>query len=69
MAFGKLFTKLITKYPQFSTVSANRFSLLTYPELKSIAKAMRGNGDLYGNYTHDTHSELANRVYRAVLEM
>jgi hypothetical protein len=69
MKFGKLFTKLMSKYPQFTTLSANRFSHLTYTELKAIAKAMRANGDLYGNYTHDNHSNLANRVYRAVVEM
>lgn len=69
MKFGKLFTKLLSKYPQFTTLSANRFSQLQYTELKAIAKAMRANGDLYGNYTHDNHSALANRVYRAVVEM
>ena len=69
MKFGKLFTKLIAKYPQFATLSNNRFSLLTYAELRTIARELRADGYLFGNYTHDSFTVLADKVYKAVKEM
>ena len=69
MKFGKLFTKLIAKYPQFATLSNNKFSLLTYAELRTIARELRADGYLVGNYTHDPFNVLANKVYNAVKSM
>lgn len=66
MKFGKLFTKLITKYPQFLNLSNNRFSLLKHKELISIAKQLKADGYLFGNYTHDTTKDLASRIFVSV---
>lgn len=69
MKFGKLFTKLITNYPQFATLSNNYFSKLQHKELISIAKQLKVDNHLFGNYTHDTTEQLAQRVYAAVVSM
>jgi hypothetical protein len=67
MKFGKLFTKLINRFPQFVNLSANKCSLLTYKELREIAKI------LYKHYPNDLqkyfmkpHEELAKMVYTAL---
>lgn len=70
MKFGKLFSKLIIKFPEFTNLSANRCSLLTYKELRAIAKALYPeNKDVLNKYFFKTKRDLANAVYVAMNNM
>lgn len=67
MTFGKLFTKLIQQYPEFATLSANRCSLLTYKELKSMAKKLYPtNKDILVGYMRKSREDLAAIIYKAL---
>lgn len=65
MNFGKLFKKLDTVYP-IKNLSSNKFSALTYKELKDIAKVLRAKNWHSENYTIMTAKELAHLVYITV---
>ena len=70
MKFGKLFKKLILTYPEFANLSANRCSLLTYKELRAIAKVLYpANKDILARYFFKTKKELAEAVYTAMVNM
>lgn len=67
MKFGKLFTKLITNYPEFATLSANKCSDLTYKELRAIAKVLYyRDKDTLSRYFFKTKGDLAKMVYQAL---
>ena len=70
MKFGKVFSKFITKFPEFTNLSANRCSLLTYKELRAIAKALYPeHKDVLNRYFFKTKRDLANAVYVAMNNM
>ena len=67
MKFGKVFSKFITKFPEFTNLSANRCSLLTYKELRAIAKALYPtHKDILDKYFFKTKKDLARVVYTAM---
>lgn len=67
MKFGKLFKRLIAYYPQFSNLSANRCSDLTYKELRAIAKELYyRDKDTLNRYFFKTKGDLAKMVYAAL---
>lgn len=67
MKFGKLFKKLIAAHPEFANLSANKCSLLTYKELRAIAKALYPtNKDTLAKYFLKNKEELAAAVYTAL---
>ena len=64
MKYGKLFTKLIELYPEFKNLSANKCSLLTYNELRAIAKVLYpANKDTLNKYIFFSKDKLAAAVY------
>lgn len=65
MNFGKLFKKLDTVY-SIKNLSSNKFSALTYKELKDIAKVLRAKNWHSENYTIMNAKELAHLVYITV---
>lgn len=70
MKYGKLFTKLISIYPEFANLSANKCSLLTYKELRAIAKALYpSNKDILARYFLKNHDDLAAVVYKAMCNL
>lgn len=70
MKFGKLFKKLIATYPEFANLSANKCSLLTYKELRAIAKELYPtNKDILYRYFFKTKEDLAAAVYSAMKNM
>lgn len=70
MKFGKLFKKLIANYPEFANLSANRCSLLTYKELRAIAKALYpAHKNILYKYFFKNKADLAATVYNAMLAM
>ena len=70
MKFGKLFKKLIAKYPQFANLSNNKCSLLTYKELRAIAKALYPNDkETLNRYFLKHKADLAYSVYNALCNM
>lgn len=67
MKFGKLFKKLIATHPEFANLSANRCSLLTYKELRAIAKALYPTNKVtLAKYFMQTKEDLAMMVYNAL---
>ena len=67
MKFGKLFKKLIAKYPEFSNLSANRCSLLTYKELRAIGKVLYPtNKEILKKYFSMNKEDLAKNIYLAM---
>lgn len=70
MKFGKLFKKLIAAHPEFANLSANKCSLLTYKELRAIAKTLYPtNKDILNRYFFKTKEELAAAVYTAMTNL
>lgn len=64
MKFGKLFKKLIAAHPEFANLSANKCSLLTYKELRAIAKALYPTNKItLARYFFKTHTDLAKAVF------
>jgi hypothetical protein len=70
MKFGKLFKKLIAIHPEFANLSANRFSALTYKELRSIAKVLYrpANPGRLTWYMRQNHDTLAKSVYSTLMD-
>lgn len=67
MKYGKLFTKLITTYPEFANLSANKCSELTYKELRAIAKVLYPtNKGALTRYFFKSKNDLAKSVYMAL---
>lgn len=67
MKFGKLFKKLIATRPEFANLSANKCSLLTYKELRAIAKALYPTNKItLARYFLKTKVDLAKAVYTAL---
>lgn len=70
MVYGRLFKKLQAAHPEFKNLSANKCSLLTYKELKSIAKALYSDHKItLKNYQSSAHAKLAGMVYRSLCEL
>lgn len=70
MKFGKLFKKLIAAHPEFANLSANKCSLLTYKELRAIAKALYPtNKNTLARYFLKTKSDLAKAVFSTMKDM
>lgn len=70
MVYGKLFKRLIKSYPEFSNLSANKCSELTYKELRAIAKALYpDNKQVLAKYFFQTREDLAKMVYKALLTL
>lgn len=70
MKFGKLFKKLIAAHPEFANLSANKCSLLTYKELRAIAKALYPtNKEILDKYFLKTKEYLAKAVYTAMTNL
>lgn len=70
MNYGKLFKKLIANYPEFANLSANKCSLLTYKELRAIAKVLyHTNKDILSHYFLKSKENLAKAVYMAMKNM
>lgn len=67
MNYGKLFKKLIAAHPEFANLSANKCSLLTYKELRAIAKALYPTNKVtLAKYFFKTKEDLAKAVYAAL---
>lgn len=67
MKFGKLFKKLIAAHPEFVNLSANKCSLLTYKELRAIAKALYPTNKItLARYFFKTKADLAKAVFSAM---
>lgn len=67
MKFGKLFKKMQTMLDiNIYELSSNRFSKLTYKELRSIAKALYAADKLKTNYTILPYAKLASVVFNTV---
>ena len=73
MNYGKRFTKYINRFPDAERPSANRCSMLSYRELRTMAKNMYSvNNNTRGalnNYQRTPQAGLANMVYRALDEI
>lgn len=70
MKFGKLFKKLIAAHPEFANLSANKCSLLTYKELRAIAKALYPTNKItLAKYFFQTKEILAKMVYKALMSL
>ena len=67
MKFGKLFKKLIAAHPEFANLSANKCSLLTYKELRAIAKALYPTNKIaLARYFFKTKGDLAKAIFSAM---
>lgn len=69
MKFGKLFRGLQREFPEFSNLSSNRCSQLSYAELRNIARTLYNKTEIIpADYMRSNKHVLAMTVYRALQE-